>query len=91
MVPLVNVDVFIDLAETAAAIAAAEDTDWQLKYEVIFSPDISGKMRATGYMPDYCDPDGAYEDDVLAFVRATSEKAEKLKALKRAVSMAEEF
>jgi hypothetical protein len=39
------------------------ELDWMEKYDMIFSDDMSGKVRF-----DYYDPDMDYEDDVRAWV-----------------------
>lgn len=41
----------------------ASDLDWNIKFDLIFSSDISGKFDF-----DWCDPDMDYEDDVRAYM-----------------------
>ncbi len=39
------------------------DLDWDKKYDLIFSEDMSHKVEF-----DWCDPDMDYEDDVMAWM-----------------------
>jgi hypothetical protein len=41
----------------------ASDLEWKQKYYLIFSEDISDKVKF-----DWCDPDMDYEDDVRAWM-----------------------
>jgi hypothetical protein len=41
----------------------ASDLDWEAKYNLIFSDDMSMKVKF-----DWCDPDMDYEDDVMAWM-----------------------
>jgi hypothetical protein len=41
----------------------ASDLDWDQKYNLIFSDDMSMKVKF-----DWCDPDMDYEDDVMAWM-----------------------
>jgi hypothetical protein len=41
----------------------ASDLDWDKKYDLIFSEDMSHKVEF-----DWCDPDMDYEDDVMAWM-----------------------
>lgn len=41
----------------------ASDLDWEVKYDMIFSEDISHKVKF-----DWYDPDMDYEDDVRAWM-----------------------
>lgn len=68
---------FITLSKEADTIALS-DLDWELKYNLIFSDDISREMYNLDLVPEYYDPDSSYEDDVLAFVRAVTERAKQL-------------
>ena len=43
----------------------ASDLDWDKKYDLIFSEDMSHKVEF-----DWCDPDMDYEDDVMAYMNA---------------------
>lgn len=45
------------------------DSDWDVKYDQIFSNEISLKIDRLIKL-DYCDPDAGYEDDVKAYVFA---------------------
>ena len=56
------------------------DIDWELKYDLIFSEDISKRIFSLINL-DYYDPDTSYEEDVRAFMNALEEKAEQLKRI----------
>lgn len=59
-----------------------EDVDWELKYDTIFSPNISKRvfalMKELNISFDYYDPDTSYEEDVRAFSDALYSKVEEL-------------
>jgi len=57
------------------------DLDWQTKYDLIFSDDISCKVRF-----EYYDPDMGYEDDVRAFMNGFDEYYEKQKIINDVIS-----
>lgn len=44
------------------------DLEWEEKYDMIFSEEISRKFSL-----DYYDPDTSYEEDVMAFMNALDE------------------
>lgn len=46
----------------------ASDLEWQEKYDMIFSEEISRKFSL-----NYYDPDTSYEEDVMAFMDALDE------------------
>lgn len=46
----------------------ASDLDWEEKYDMIFSEEISRRFSL-----DYYDPDTSYEEDVIAFMNALGE------------------
>lgn len=71
-----NAREFIRLAREVRRICDT-DADWETKYDLVFSPDMSRRMSAL-YRLDYYDPDTSYEEDVLAFCRAVNEKADEL-------------
>lgn len=73
---------FIKLAR-AAQLLAESNAPWETKYDLIFSPDVSGAIKKTGIRLDYCDPDTSYEEDVRAFVSAATEKADELECALR--------
>ena len=64
---------FLVLADAARAIARS-DASWETKYDLIFSDEISGAIRQMNMAPDYYDPDTSYEEDVLAYIKALSER-----------------
>ena len=53
------------------------DASWETKYDLVFSKDLSGRLRELAQF-DYYDPDTTYREDVLAFCRAVNEKADEL-------------
>lgn len=59
-----------------------EEVDWEMKYDTIFSPNISRKvfalMKQLNVNFDYYDPDTSYEEDVRAFTDALDNKVEEL-------------
>lgn len=57
------------------------DLDWQTKYDLIFSEDVSRKVRF-----EYYDPDMDYEDDVRAFMNGFDEYYEKQKRINDIIS-----
>lgn len=71
---LPNVRRFVELADLAQRIRDSNGT-WETKYDIIFSDDISGAVRATSIDVDWVDPDTTYEDDVCAYVAALMIKA----------------
>lgn len=79
-----NTKKFITLTDMAQAIRDC-DASWEAKFDLIFSNDLNGAVRATGICFDYYDPDGSYEDDVRAYVRALVDKADDFKKALRAV------
>lgn len=50
----------------------ASDLEWEDKYDMIFSDDVSKKVRF-----DYYDPDTSYQEDVEAFMYGFEEYMEK--------------
>ena len=65
---------FICLAREAQRICDTDAT-WETKYELVFSDEMSIRMEELIDF-DWCDPDTSYEEDVLAFCRAATEKAD---------------
>ena len=53
----------VKIHERAKRIVAS-NLDWDKKYDMIFSAEVSYNFHF-----DYCDPDCGYEDDVLAFMK----------------------
>lgn len=49
------------------------DIDWEVKYDFIFSADVSRRINQIVHL-DYYDPDTSYEEDVTAFVNAFNNK-----------------
>jgi len=57
----------IDLNSEAHEIINS-NLSWNVKYDLIFSDDMSSKVKL-----DYYDPDTSYEEDVLAWIGAFDE------------------
>lgn len=62
----------MEIYERAKRIVAS-DLQWDEKYDMIFSEDISRKFSL-----DYYDPDTSYKEDVMAFMNALDEYMGKL-------------
>ena len=71
---------FLSIVDTVAKIVES-DADWELKYDLIFSKDISQQVHALNVRLDCYDPDTTYEEDVMAFYRCIEERAEQLRKL----------
>lgn len=69
---------FLRLVEVANQIASSQ-ADWDVKYDLIFSKDVLGRIRALDMVPDYCDPDTSYEEDVRALLVALNTSAEQMR------------
>lgn len=70
---------FIRLARVAAKIVRDQTWSWAERYDLIFSPEISGAILNTGVRFEHCDPDTSYEEDVRAYVNAVTARADELK------------
>lgn len=57
------------------SIVNNNELEWEDKYDLIFSDNISKKVFEICSM-DYYDPDTSYEEDVMAFVNALKRKIE---------------
>lgn len=61
-------------------IVDTKNVDWQVKYDLIFSKNISTKIfqlfKEVNISFDYYDPDTTYEEDIKAFSSAFKEKIE---------------
>ena len=53
------------------------DLDWEQKYDLIFSEDISISISKLNLLQDYYDPDSSYKDDVLAYYNAVKDCVER--------------
>lgn len=51
----------------------ASDINWEIKFDLIFSVDVSLAVRELIDL-DYVDPDTSYEEDVQAYMSAFNEK-----------------
>jgi hypothetical protein len=56
------------------------DLDWDKKYDLIFSDDISKRVY---HLFDWYDPDTSYEEDVTYFMRAFEEYIDEQKKLNK--------
>jgi hypothetical protein len=65
---------FIQLVREAQRIVEL-DIAWDMKYNLIFSDEISGRLL-TLYHFDWYDPDTSYEEDIRHFVDAAAEIAD---------------
>lgn len=72
------VDELAALCDEIEAISGANDVSWEDKYHLVFSDRVSGRfgalVREVGMSFSWDDPDGSYEDDVMAFTRAALER-----------------
>lgn len=75
-----NVKKFIETTEKAEKIIES-GVPWRVKYDLIFSEDISDKIHETGIDFDHYDPDMDYIDDVMAYFQAINNKTKELKQL----------
>lgn len=62
--------------ERAKRIVESNEIDWDDKYDLIFSEEISQKFNF-----DYYDPDTSYKEDVEAFISAFDEYMRKQKII----------
>jgi hypothetical protein len=53
------------------------NVSWEVKYDLIFSKHLSGKINDLITL-DYYDPDTDYKEDVTAFVTALNDKLQDL-------------
>ena len=65
---------FVRLAREAQRICDTDAT-WETKYDLVFSDDVCRRMHALLEF-EWHDPDTTYEEDVLAFCRSATEKAD---------------
>jgi hypothetical protein len=68
-----------EIYERAKRIIAS-DLEWDEKYDMIFSEEISRKFKL-----NYYDPDCGYEDDVMAFMNALDEYMRKQDIIKNQI------
>jgi phenylalanyl-tRNA synthetase beta subunit len=61
---------FKKLVQKAENIRRDYGLSWERKYDLIFSNEISSKIRSMTYNIEYYDPDTSYEEDVNAYVNA---------------------
>lgn len=69
----------LKIYERAKRIVAS-DLEWDEKYDMIFSEEISRKVKF-----DYYDPDCGYDDDVLAFMQGFDEYMKKQSIIKNQI------
>ena len=58
----------------------ASDLEWEEKYDMIFSEEVSHKFSL-----DYYDPDTSYEEDVIAFMNALDEHMRKQEIISKQI------
>ena len=80
-----NVRKFLTLTANAVTIRNSS-ADWETKYDLIFSNEISGAIRQTNITFDWYDPDMGYDDDVIAYVEALEKKARQLTLIWNSIS-----
>jgi hypothetical protein len=68
-----------EIYSKALTIYNDEFLDWEQKFNLIFSFDISQKIYNSEYRFDYYDPDTTYEEDVTAFMNAFRVKMRDIK------------
>lgn len=73
-----HVSEFLRIAESAIRISNS-GANWNTKYDLIFSEDVTARIHTLGFYPDYYDPDTSYEEDVKAFISALEEKVREIK------------
>lgn len=66
----------IHLIKWAQAVAADSRLDWETRYDLVFGrcSEVQSLFETAGLSFDWCDPDGSYQDDVMAYVRACAER-----------------
>lgn len=74
-----NYEEKLNIYEKAKRIVAS-DLEWKEKYDMIFSEEISQKVKF-----DWCDPDCDYDDDVLAFMQGFDEYMQKQEIIKNQI------
>lgn len=71
------------LNEKVQKLVTQDDVDWELKFDLIFSPEVSRRIfqlfSELNVSFDYYDPDTSYEEDVQALANALEEKMQELK------------
>jgi hypothetical protein len=58
----------------------ASDLEWEEKYDMIFSEEVSRKFSLS-----YYDPDTSYEEDVMAFMNALDEHMRKQEIISKQI------
>lgn len=76
-----SVKKFVELVDLALAIVNNEALTWEDKYELVFSAEVRVLIKATGHEADWYDPDMDYQDDVMAYVEAQKDKADRYRTL----------
>jgi hypothetical protein len=76
MKTLDNLEELKSLYEIAKKVVESTAT-WEVKFDLIFSKDLSAKVFSLTKI-EYYDPDTSYEEDVMAFMQAFDEKMKSL-------------
>ena len=74
-----KIEEYLNLIKIAEKIVYS-DAPWEIKYEFIFSEEISIAANKL-FRLDYYDPDTSYEEDVLAWFNAVEKQAAELKLI----------
>lgn len=71
---------FLRWAETLEQLVDAGHTtdDWKMIYDTVF-PEISRPISQLNIGLEWCDPDGSYQDDVLAYHNAVQDRADRIR------------
>lgn len=72
---------FVHLVELAQFISRSDKLTWEEKFDLIFSDRISGAIHRTGIEFEYYNPDTTHQEDVCAYIKAVSSKADRLSAV----------
>ena len=66
-------DEMIDIFQKMKSIIYDDSLEWEEKFQLVFSNEISNKIYLLVTSLDYYDPDSGYQDDTLAFYQAVKE------------------
>ncbi len=80
-----QIQTLVDNARAMSAAGASEEESWGAAYDLVFSDALCRRvystLRSMNQQLDYYDPDGTYEEDVVAFANAVQDKHEQLNTL----------
>ena len=69
---------FVALSEAVELIVESE-ADWKTKYDLVFSPRVSGHVRSLGIDFEWYDLDESYQQDVENYAFALAQKAREVR------------